>query len=94
VRSRRLLVYVDSSVIGGCEDEEFKADSLALWRRFIEGRYTLALSAHTMRELEGAPDAVSAHLDEVPDVYQLLLPDSEETSEFAVEPETCVNFPC
>jgi hypothetical protein len=38
-----------------------------------------------MRELEGAPDAVSAHLDEVPDVYQLLLPDSEEASELAVE---------
>jgi hypothetical protein len=73
---RKLLIYVDASVVGGCEDVEFASDSLALWRRFVQGRHTLVLSAHTMRELEGAPDAVSAHLDEVPEPYQLLLPDS------------------
>jgi len=76
---------VDASVIGGCEDDEFKADSLALWRCFIEGRYILVLSAHTLRELEGAPEMVSAHLDEVPDPYQVLLSDSEEASELAAE---------
>jgi hypothetical protein len=82
---RKLLIYVDASVVGGCEDVEFASDSLALWRRFVQGRHTLVLSAHTMRELEGAPEAVSAHLDEVPEPYQLLLPDSEEASELAVE---------
>jgi hypothetical protein len=85
MHARRLLVYVDASVIGGCEDEEFRTDSLALWQRFVEGHYMLALSAHTMRELEGAPEAVSAHIDEVPEFHQLLLPDSEEASELAVE---------
>jgi hypothetical protein len=30
VHARKLLVYVDASVIGGCEDDEFKHDSLAL----------------------------------------------------------------
>jgi hypothetical protein len=85
VLARRLLIYVDASVIGGCEDVEFASDSLALWRRFVQGRHTLVLSAHTMRELEGAPEAVSAHLDEIPELYQLLLPDSEEASELAVE---------
>jgi hypothetical protein len=39
MRNRRLLVYVDASVIGDLEDEEFKADSLVLWRRFVEWRY-------------------------------------------------------
>jgi len=76
---------VDASVVGGCEDAEFKADSLALWRRFVDGRYTLVLSAHTLRELAGAPEAVPAHLDEVPDTCQLLLNDSEEASELAAE---------
>jgi hypothetical protein len=82
---RKLLIYVDASVVGGCEDDEFRADSLALWRRFVQGRHALVLSAHTMRELEGAPEAVSAHLDEVPESHQLLLSDSEEASELAVE---------
>lgn len=85
VLARKLLIYVDASVVGGCEDDEFRDDSLALWRRFIQGRHTLVLSVHTMRELEGAPEAVSAHLDEVPESHQLLLSDSEEASELAVE---------
>lgn len=85
MRTRKPLVYVDASVIGGCEDDEFRADSLALWRRFVQGRCTLVLSAHTMRGLEGAPAAVSAHLDEVPEFHQLLLADSEEASELAAE---------
>jgi len=85
VLARKLLIYVDASVVGGCEDDEFRDDSLALWRRFVQGRHTLVLSAHTMRELEGAPEAVSAHLDEVPESHQLLLSDSEEASELAVE---------
>ena len=80
---RDLLVYVDASVVGGCEDQEFAADSLALWRRFVDGRYTLVLSAHTLRELEGAPEKVGAHLDEVPEFHQTLLPDSAEATDLA-----------
>jgi len=30
MRARKLLVYADASVIGDCEDDEFKTDSLAL----------------------------------------------------------------
>jgi hypothetical protein len=29
-------MYVDSSVVGGIEDDEFAAASRALWRCFIE----------------------------------------------------------
>ena len=32
---KKLHIYVDASVVGGCEDIEFADDSLALWRRFI-----------------------------------------------------------
>jgi hypothetical protein len=34
---RSLLVYADTSVIGGCEDPEFMTASLALWERFLMG---------------------------------------------------------
>lgn len=50
---KRLQVYVDTSVIGGCEDEEFAEDSLALWRHFRDGSYVQLLSDHTLRELGG-----------------------------------------
>jgi hypothetical protein len=55
---KRLLIYADASVIGGCEDVEFAEDSRALWRCFIEGRHDLVLSTLTLAELKGAPDVV------------------------------------
>lgn len=80
---RKLLIYVDVSVIGGCEDSEFAEASLALWRRFVDGTHTLALSAHTLRELVHAPAAVRARVDRTPADHVLVLPDSEEAFDLA-----------
>ncbi len=80
---KRLHVYVDASVVGGCEDVEFSADSLALWRRFSSGGFVLVLSQHTLRELQGAPDAVRDHLLDVPPANQIMLGDGPEASELA-----------
>ena len=52
---KRLHIYVDSLVIGGCEDPEFSEDNLALWRLFIKGDFVQVLSAHTLRELPRCP---------------------------------------
>ena len=76
-------MYVDTSVVGGCEDPEFAAASQALWSHFVDGRHTLVLSAHTVRELQGAPDAVRARVLEVPDENQLALADSQEAADLA-----------
>ena len=70
---KRLHVYIDSSVIGGCEDPEFSEDSLALWRLFVKGDFVQVLSAHTLRELQDAPDEVRSHILEVPEVNQIIL---------------------
>jgi predicted nucleic acid-binding protein len=80
---KNLLMYVDTSVMGGCEDTEFCRDSLALWEHFIAGRHTLVLSAHTLRELQGAPEAVRKRLAEVPEAHQVALADSSEAAELA-----------
>ncbi|MEK7476032.1 MAG: PIN domain protein [Candidatus Coatesbacteria bacterium] len=80
---KRLVIYTDASVIGGCEDSEYQAASLALWQRFIQGTHTLALSAHTLREIQGAPEAVRKHLRDVPEQHQLVFPDSQEASDLA-----------
>lgn len=80
---RKLVIYADSSVIGGCEDREFSDTSLALWQRFVNGAHTLVLSAHTLRELVQAPAAVRARVDQVPTDHVLVLPDSEEAFSLA-----------
>ncbi len=75
---RRLLIYVDASVVGGCEDEEFSEDSLSLWRLFISGEYIMGVSEHTLRELAGAPESVRLHLQEVPEDHRISIVDNEE----------------
>lgn len=80
---RRLDIYVDSSVVGGCEDPEFADDSRALWRMFVEGTHTLVLSAHTLRELQGAPPAVRRRIAEVPEGHTVVLADTLQAEELA-----------
>ena len=80
---KRVVVYVDASVIGGCLDAEFSADSLALWREFADGRLVLAVSAHTLRELQGAPDAVREQLAAIPDANRILVGDLSEAFDLA-----------
>ena len=51
-------IYVDTSVIGGCHDDEFREASMALFETFHRGEATLVISEVTLRELEGAPSPV------------------------------------
>ncbi len=55
---RKLRVYADTSVIGGCEDDEFREPSRWLMERCARGEMTLVVSAVTLQELERAPKAV------------------------------------
>ena len=57
-RERKLRVYADTSVIGGCEDVEFREPSRRLIERCARGEVTLVVSAITLQELEDAPRAV------------------------------------
>jgi hypothetical protein len=60
-------IYVDTSVIGGCEDEEFRVHSWRLMDAFVRGDLKLVLSELTVRELVLAPPPVRAVLGTVPD---------------------------
>lgn len=80
---KKLYIYVDASVIGGCEDSEFAEVSLALWRLFIEGVYIQVLSEHTLRELRGAPESIRGRLLEIPEANQVILPDTSEAEALA-----------
>lgn len=60
-------IYTDTSVIGGCEDDEFRVHSRRLIDAFVRGDLTLVLSELTLRELAPAPANVRAVLAAVPD---------------------------
>lgn len=55
---KRLNIYVDTSVIGGCVDDEFKEWSNGLLMDFRNGLYVPVLSELTVQEIEPAPSSV------------------------------------
>ena len=62
----KVRVYVDISVIGGTQDDEFVGPSKRFFERVRNGRYVLLVSPTTTGELEEAPPAVRAVLDTLP----------------------------
>jgi predicted nucleic acid-binding protein len=56
---------VDTSVVGGCFDEEFQAWSLALFLDFRDQRYIPVLSALTSAEVGQAPEQVQRKYEEL-----------------------------
>jgi predicted nucleic acid-binding protein len=64
---KKLRVYVDTSVIGGCLDEEFAEPSRALLNLVREGKMTLLISDLLADELAGAPTAVKEVFDSLPE---------------------------
>ena len=61
-------IYIDTSVIGGCEDEEFSRWSIQLFEEFRQGLKTAVISNLTRQELEGAPENVKQILLSLPDI--------------------------
>jgi hypothetical protein len=55
---KKTIIYVDTSVIGGCCDIEFKEWSCGLLSDFMSGRFSLLLSELTDAEIQDAPDEV------------------------------------
>ncbi|WP_420129927.1 PIN domain-containing protein [Longimicrobium sp.] len=62
----RLRVYVDTSVIGGCLDDEFREESQKLLDRARAGEVVLVVSEVTEVELATAPVEVRAVLENLP----------------------------
>ena len=74
----KLRVYIDVSVLGGCEDLEFQEFSRQLMDHFVEGDFILVLSDLTVQELAAAPEQIRALLMEAPEEHiEALQLDSE-----------------
>lgn len=55
---KKIHIYVDTSVIGGCFDVEFKQWSDVLMEDFRQQRYVAVLSDVTAAEIAPAPEFV------------------------------------
>jgi len=56
-------IYLDTSVIGGCHDQEFAPWSNGLMKDFQLRNYTPVISELTFEELTFAPEAVKETLE-------------------------------
>jgi hypothetical protein len=65
----KVRIYTDTSVLGGCEDEEFAEHSVRLMEGFIRGDLVLVLSGLTVQELAAAPAEVRRRLASVPEAH-------------------------
>jgi hypothetical protein len=61
-------IYIDTSVIGGCEDEEFSQWSIQLFEEFRQGLRIAVVSDLTRKEIENAQEKVKKVLFSLPDV--------------------------
>jgi hypothetical protein len=79
----KLRIYTDTSVLGGCEDEEFAEHSVRLLDGFVRGQRVLVLSSLTVQELSTAPAVVRRRLASVPEAHIQMLQLDEEARELA-----------
>lgn len=75
---KRLRVYVDTSVIGGCVEAKFSSPSLRLMKYAADGAIVVLISPLTRAEMQDAPPSVRQVLVNLP---------AEAVEEVPVSPE-------
>ena len=76
-------VYIDTSVIGGCIDQEFREWSIKLFDEFKNGNKIAVISDITLDELELAPKKVQDILKQIPVKYLKIVESKADTDELA-----------
>ena len=71
--------YIDTSVIGGCLDIEFKEWSVRLFNEFKNGYKIAVISDVTLDELELAPKRVQGIIKSIPDKFLEIVESNLET---------------
>jgi len=80
---RRFRVYVDTSVFGGTQDEEFAEASRRFFAAVREGKYLVLVSNVTLDELTDAPVAVQDVARQLPEGSVVNIPYDAEARELA-----------
>jgi hypothetical protein len=76
-------VYIDTSVIGGCIDNEFKEWSGKLFNEFRNGRKVAVISDITLDELDLAPGKVQKILKQIPEKFLEIVESNQDTEQLA-----------
>ena len=66
-------VYIDTSVIGGNFDEEFKFWTELFFKEVRKGQFHLVISEHLINELTLAQENVKGFLDSIPDKHKIFI---------------------
>lgn len=83
LKKMKSLIYVDTSVIGGVYDPEFKEWSNKLIKEFEEGKKIIVISDLTLRELEEAPIQVKNVIKQIPNQNKKIVSLNNESIELA-----------
>jgi len=78
-------IYIDTSVVGGYHDKEFKEYTIPLFKRIQNGEFTVLLSTVTQDELENAPKHVQELIQNMKNEYTEFLTISDEAVDLATE---------
>ena len=79
----KLRIYIDTSVIGGCFDEEFAEWSNILFDEFREGKKIALISKLTIDELKNARSEVKDKITLIPSEFIEYLLITDEASDLA-----------
>ncbi len=74
----KFRIFSDTSVIGGCLDDEFKVDSMRFIESVRSGKFTLLLSDAVIGELNKAPIIVQNIITELPKEHIDFVPITQE----------------
>jgi len=82
---KKQRIYIDTSVIGGCFDDEFRIYSVKLFNRINLGLIEAVISEVTLKELENAPKSVQQIITDIDEDNITILQSSEEINDLAFE---------
>jgi predicted nucleic acid-binding protein len=80
---KKLRIYLDTSVFGGCFDEEFTAESKQLFTEIMSGCFEVVVSRTTLDELNRAPERVQKILADIPEEFVELFDAGDEADKLA-----------
>lgn len=81
---KKIRIYIDTSVIGGCIDEEFKEWSNRLMEEFKIGLHTPVVSGITIAEVSKAPQEVQNILLDLIEHNCEIISETEDSIELAL----------
>lgn len=80
VTPRVWKVFVDTSVFGGCFDEEFEKESRLFFDEVKTGRFQIVVSDTVMKEIKKAPEHIRSFVDALTGHFQVLVLNDEVAS--------------